>query len=297
MNRLASVGNMLSNVIDRGRTVLAIFNLTPSRKWPFLMWCFPYRSDRRMRRAIGPALSAVTTWTASDESLQDSDLNQIFNSTVGVHKWLHYFPIYEAALAPFRHRPVRMLEIGVSQGGSLDMWRRYLHSDSVVVGIDIDSSCRRFDDPSRNIHVRIGPQQDLPFLQKLTDELGPFDIILDDGSHVASHMVGSFQFLFPSSLAPGGIYIVEDLHSNYWARHRDSRMSFINLIQWLIDAMHAHYMQISSSRHLQVGMDGRRARFTVPVATLLLEKIEIYDSIAVLHRSRERKALPRNVRR
>lgn len=288
---------MFPRPTDRVRSILAALDLAPSRQWPFLKLFLSYRSERRMRRAIGPGLSATTTWTATDGALPDGDFGKIFNSTVGVQKWLHYLSIYEATLAPFRHRPVRMLEIGISQGGSLEMWRRYLHPDSVIVGIDIDPTCRRFDNPSRNIHVRIGPQQDLRFLRDIANELGPFDIILDDGSHVASHMVDSFRFLFPTSLAPSGIYIVEDLHTNYWANYRDSRMSFMDLIKWLIDAMHAHYLQISSPHDLQVDVKNRGVQLTVPVATLLLGKVEIYDSVAVIHRSPQRKELPRHVQR
>lgn len=285
------------NLTARVRSLLAILGVTPSRQWPFIKWFIPYRSARRMRRAIGPGLGAVTTWTATDGAVPDSDFEKIFNSTVGIHKCLHYLPIYEATLSPLRHRPVRMLEIGVHQGGSLEMWRRYLHPDSVVTGIDIDPACKRFDNPSHNIHVRIGPQQDLRFLRQVTNELGPFDVILDDGSHTASHMVDSFRFLFPTSLAPGGIYIVEDLCANYWTPYRDSRMSFMDLIKWLIDAMHAHYMQMLSPYEFKVGAESRREQLNVPVATLLLEKLEIYDSIAVIHRSKERKELPRYVER
>lgn len=279
------------------RRALAILNLRASKKWPFITRRFPYRSVARMRRAIGPSLSASASLTMTETALPDGDLYNIFKSTTGVHKWLHYLPIYEATLGPLRCRPIRMLEIGVSCGGSLEMWRRYLHPGSVVVGIDIDPSCSRFDDPSRNIHVRIGAQQDLTFLRDITNELGLFDVILDDGSHVASHMAESFRFLFLVSLAPGGIYMAEDLHANYWTDYRDSKMSFVDLVKWLIDAMHAHYLQISSARELEVDAENGRTDVAVPVATLLLEKLEVYDSMVVIHRARQHKELPRSVRR
>jgi hypothetical protein len=38
-----------------------------------------------------------------------------------IHKWMHYFPIYERHLAPFRNRTITLLEIGVFKGGSLQM--------------------------------------------------------------------------------------------------------------------------------------------------------------------------------
>ena len=54
-----------------------------------------------------------------------------------IHKWLHYFPIYETHLEPYRGRDVRLLEIGVSHGGSLQMWQDYFGSGSTIVGVDV----------------------------------------------------------------------------------------------------------------------------------------------------------------
>ena len=97
----------------------------------------------------------------------------------------------------------------------MQMWRRYLHPESVIVGIDINPTTRRFDEPSQRLHVRIGGQQDISFLESVVTELGPFDVILDDGSHMTSHMVQTFRYLFPNGLASGGIYIIEDIGTNY----------------------------------------------------------------------------------
>jgi predicted O-methyltransferase YrrM len=223
------------------------------------------------------------------------ELAKIFAGTNNIQKWLHYLPVYESALAPFRSRPVRMLEIGVARGGSLQMWRRYLHPESVIVGIDVDPACRRFDDPSRRLHVHIGGQQDCSFLQRVAGEYGPFDVILDDGSHMTSHMVETFRYLFPNALVDGGIYIVEDIHSNYWKMQRDSAMSFVDFTKWLIDAMHAHYQVTDSELDFRIDDPHRRTDVIVPAATTLLEKIEWHDSIVVVHRAR--RELPRSVYR
>ena len=70
----------------------------------------------------------------------DGDLLQIFtqNSGAVVNKWHHYIPIYERYFGRFRGQSVRFLEIGVSMGGSLQMWRKYLGDDAILFGIDID---------------------------------------------------------------------------------------------------------------------------------------------------------------
>ena len=77
-----------------------------------------------------------------DQNLIDDELFRIFRSSDTAHKWHHYFPVYTSLFGRFRSRPVRMLEIGVKHGGSLEMWRQWFHRETVLVGIDIDPSCR-----------------------------------------------------------------------------------------------------------------------------------------------------------
>lgn len=143
------------------------------------------------------------------------DLYGIWQRIPGGHKWWHYFAAYERILGPLRDRPVRFLEIGVYKGGSLAMWRAYLHPRSVIVGLDVDPLCAAFDRPDDGVHVRIGDQSDVAFLRSVVDEFGPFDVVIDDGSHVCSHMIRTFDHLFLNGLKDGGIYIAEDTHSNF----------------------------------------------------------------------------------
>ena len=130
-----------------------------------------------------------------------------------LYKWDHYFDIYHRHFAPFRSRPIRMLEIGVYKGGSLDMWREYFHAESLIVGVDTNPDCRKLE--RGNIKVRIGNQKDGLFLNGLVDEFGPFDIVVDDGGHVASDQIASFKVLYPL-LAENGVYLVEDTHTSSW---------------------------------------------------------------------------------
>lgn len=247
---------------------------------------YPYLGRRRVLNALGPDLAAEVTWPATETPIRNSDIAALFADTPNVHKWSQYLPIYESTFGPYRGWPIRMLEIGVARGGSLQMWRRYFHPEAVLVGIDSDPACKQFDDPARNIHVRIGDQQDIPFLQTLVNEFGPFDIILDDGSHLASHMVDTFRYLFPNGLADGGVYLVEDIHANYWLNFRDTPITFADFVKHLIDAMHAHYLQAGPRLEVafRTGDPQRIAQFRVPLATTLLSKIEFYDSMAVVHR-------------
>ena len=80
----------------------------------------------------------------------DGDLLDIYagNEGVKVHKWHHYLPLYDRYFSQYRGTPVKFLEIGVNNGGSLQMWRRYLGKDAVLCGIDINPDCAQYDGQS-----------------------------------------------------------------------------------------------------------------------------------------------------
>ncbi|MFN3584670.1 class I SAM-dependent methyltransferase [Phenylobacterium sp.] len=186
----------------------------------------------------------------------------------GVTKWTHYLPIYDRVFAPWRGRPVRMLEIGVFQGGSLDLWRRYFGPDAVLFGVDIEPACAgRVTPPNQ---VRIGSQDDAAFLHSVVDEMGGLDIVLDDGSHIGRHQWASFRALWPR-LEAGGMYLIEDLHSSYWPGLEGGigrPDTGIGLAKALIDDMHGWY----------------HGHEEVVAAREEIGGIEIADSILIAHK-------------
>lgn len=135
----------------------------------------------------------------------------------GARKWHHYLPLYERYFAPFRDRAPKLLEIGVLNGGSLDMWRGYFGSDATIFGIDRAERSRAFDGISG--HVRIGDQSDGTFLSQVVQDMGGIDLVIDDGSHIVTDIEVSFRTLFPL-LSDGGLYVVEDLHASLWPEYQ-----------------------------------------------------------------------------
>jgi hypothetical protein len=167
-------------------------------------------------------------------------MEEIFFSNQGrmALKWIHYLPVYDRVLAPFRGKPVTMLEIGVAHGGSMEMWRSYFGSEATIFGIDLNPQCATVADPPSQ--VRIGSQADPDFLRRVVTEMGAPDLILDDGSHIATHQRVSFETLWPL-LKAGGLYMIEDIHTAYytWMEGGYKRAgTAIEMIKTLIDDQH-----------------------------------------------------------
>lgn len=163
----------------------------------------------RSRRLKGlRRLSAL--WQAS------SEMDRIVATHRGrvLNKWRHYFELYERHFAPFRDRDITLLEIGIESGGSLELWRSYFGPRARIVGVDIHPKCQAFE--SENTFVRIGSQGDDAFLQGIAREFGPFDIVIEDGSHAFDHQIGTFRSLFGHVRAPG-LYCCEDTCTSYWS--------------------------------------------------------------------------------
>ena len=125
-----------------------------------------------------------------------------------VIKWLHYLGIYDQLITPYSGSRIKMLKIGVWKRGSLDLWRKLLGAEAVIFGIDTDPSCAEFNGKAAS--VRIGSQDDPVFLRQIVAEMGGIDIVLDDGSHVASHQRTSFDVLFPLLSDGEGVGLLEN---------------------------------------------------------------------------------------
>jgi hypothetical protein len=165
-----------------------------------------------------------------------------------------------------------MLEIGVSHGGSLQMWRRYFGRGSTIVGIDINPRVAELAGPGIEIHI--GDQSDPAFLARLGEQYGPFDIVLDDGSHQPIHQIASVEHLWPY-VADGGVYIVEDLHTNYWEEYGGGLRRTDTFMAWTqarVDDMHAWHSH----------EDG----FEVNEWTRTLAGVHEFDSVVILDKRR-----------
>lgn len=200
---------------------------------------------------------------------EDNPLRQYFLANEGrlIHKWMHYFDIYQTHLRRFRAEPVTLVEFGVYHGGSLQMWKHYLGADARIIGIDINPACKTLEEPQ--IEVRIGDQEDRTFLAGLREEIGHIDILIDDGGHTMGQQIATFEEMFPA-VSFGGVYMVEDLHTSYWEEYGGAYRSpgtFIEYAKNLIDQQHAWH--------------SRDDRLSVTDYTRQIRAIHAYDSVIV----------------
>ena len=141
-----------------------------------------------------------------------------------------YTPHYKTHFQSLKNKKLVLLEIGVggyddpTKGGeSLRMWKHYFKK-AQIFSIDIFDKNMLEED---RIKIFQGSQDDKKFLQKVTDEIGEIDIIIDDGSHINKHVIETFKFLF-SKLAGGGIYVIEDVQTSYWKDYGGDNINMNN---------------------------------------------------------------------
>lgn len=201
----------------------------------------------------------------------DGELLRLYAENKGpvVHKWHHYIPIYDRYFSRFRGQDFKFLEIGVSDGGSLQLWRKYFGTSATIFGIDINPACAQFDGQAGQ--VRIGSQDDPEFLSAVIEEMGGVDLVLDDGSHEMAHIETTLRSVFPK-LSPRGVYMIEDLHTAYWPEWGggvDADANFYNTVRRMIDGMHRWYHDRAPE---------------VPEVDTEVSGIHIHDSIVVLEK-------------
>lgn len=189
-----------------------------------------------------------------------------------IHKWMHYFDIYDRHFAPYRKRPIKVLEFGVSYGGSLQMWRDYFGRKAHIIGVDIDPRCLTIKTGPR-IQVVIGDQEDREFLAKLAEEHGPFDVIIEDGGHTMTQQINTFEVIWPH-VRTGGVFLIEDLHTSYWEKYGGGLRkpgTFIEYAKDLIDRMNAWHT---------------RGALPPDAYTKTIGGMHVYDSVIVFDKAK-----------
>jgi cephalosporin hydroxylase len=201
-------------------------------------------------------------------------LEEYFRNNDGrlIHKWMHYFDIYHRHFAQFRGKPVVVVEFGVSQGGSLQMWRDYFGEQATIYGIDIDERCAILGGPGT--HILIGDQENREFLRSVGERTGPIDVLIEDGGHTMGQQLATFEEMYPL-VKEGGVFLIEDLHTSYWEEYGGGYRrphTFMRRAKKLTDQLNAWH--------------SRDSRLVVDEFTRTTKSMHFYDSIVVFEKGR-----------
>ena len=157
-------------------------------------------------------------------------------------KWDKYFSVYEDLLSGYKNKKITFVEVGILNGGSLEIWKKYFGKDSRIIGIDKNPDCKKFE--SENCEVFIGSQSDPIFWKDFFHKVGNVDVILDDGGHTNEQQLTTLMESL-SFINNGGIHIVEDVHSSYLKHFGNpNKYSFINFSKKSIDDINFTFPKI-----------------------------------------------------
>lgn len=220
----------------------------------------------------------------------EKTLEQLYDKHQGKvsDKWSLYLSEYNRFFSAYRHLPIRMLEIGIQNGGSLEIWSKYFPRAEKLVGCDINQDCIKLIYDDSRISVVVG-NANLDETEKvILSHAQTYDLIIDDGSHLSSDIIKSFARYF-QHLADGGIFVAEDLHCSYWKEFEGGLFdpfSSVSFFKRLADIISYEHWGVTKSR--KELLSGFASRYGVVFDELNLSHIhsvEFINSICVIRKS------------
>ena len=193
-------------------------------------------------------------------------------------KWTIYLNEYEDKLKQYQNLAIKFFEIGVLNGGSLEIFSKYFSNAELILGCDIDPKCQNLDFDSPNIKFIYGDVN----IEKIKNQItkySKFDIILDDGSHNSDDVIKTFCNYF-RHLKDGGIYIIEDMHCSYWREHKGGLffpISSINFLKKLVDIINHEHWGVEKNREWL--LRGFVENYKINIENLELEQINSIEFI------------------
>ena len=127
--------------------------------------------------------------------------------------WHRYLDFYEPYLTRLDGHAPRLLEFGVLNGASIrHLAERY--PQSRITGVDILPAQPTWPVDARIDYARLDQDKPEEIAQLFIDQPGPYDLIIEDGSHIPAHQRNCLLASLPH-IRPGGTYILEDLHTSH----------------------------------------------------------------------------------
>lgn len=198
-------------------------------------------------------------------------ISKKLKTTKKVH---NFFSIYEKYLKEFKNKRINLLEIGFTKH-SLTLFKKYFPKANIV-GLDLN---KRVQDHYNKADLFYGDQTDNDVLRKIVNKYKKFDIIIDDGSHINSHVRKTFNFLF-KHLKYNGLYFIEDLQTSYISRwnyggdpiDHSNKKTIMNFLRSLADRM--HYQEFDNPFYKHSLYDGQ------------IGFVHIYKNLAIIKKEK-----------
>jgi O-antigen biosynthesis protein len=200
-------------------------------------------------------------------------------------KWSIYLGTYDRIFSEYRNKPVRILEIGVQNGGSLEIWQRYFPHAELILGCDINAACSGLTFDDERIDVIVGDANTDEIEGGIAARSENFDIIIDDGSHKSSDIIRSFSRYFPR-VSEGGIYIAEDLHCSYWNEYEGglyAPLSSMSFFKRLLDVVNHEHWGVDRLRRAVLAPFAERYSISFEESSLAsIHSVEFLNSLCVI---------------
>lgn len=186
-----------------------------------------------------------------------------------------YFEIYDELFSRFCGKEITFVEIGVLGGGSLFMWRDFFGPKARIIGVDLNPNAKKWEE--HGFEIFIGSQSDDVFWEEFKKQIGPIDVILDDGGHTYDQQIITTESLI-SNINDGGVLVVEDTHTSYMSGFGPKKYSFVEYTKKMVDAINQRFGGFAENK-----VDDR------------IWSIEIYESIVAFKVNRKASSLPSEI--
>ena len=158
-----------------------------------------------------------------------------------------YFDVYDKIFDKFRNKKITFVEIGVLNGGSLLLWKKFFGDQARIIGIDLNPDCKKFE--KDGIEIFIGDQSSESFWDHFFEKVGKVDILLDDGGHTnQQQIITTIKSI--SNINDGGVLVIEDTHTSYMKEFSNpSENSYINFSKKIIDDINYTFPGLGSFKY------------------------------------------------
>lgn len=150
-----------------------------------------------------------------------------------------YFNVYEKIISKYIDKNITLVEIGVLNGGSLELWKNYLGNKARIIGIDLNPEAKKYE--QNGFEIVVGDQSKESFWKNFYDKYGKIDILIDDGGHEnimqAQTVISSLE-----NIKNDGVIIIEDTHSSYLREFGNpSKYSFVNYCYYIAENINKRF--------------------------------------------------------